>query len=192
MSIEKEVQSRCQNACELCGASNPSHLYLVPPATKPSLDKVLMLCDTCHQQIIHPETIVPNHWRCLNDTMWSEVPAVKVMAWRMLNRLSGEGWPMDLLELLYLDEDTLSWAKSTGEGVSDEDIIKHVDCNGVALQTGDNVILTQTLQVKGASFDAKRGTPVRGISLVADNPEQIEGRVNGQKIVILTKYVKKS
>lgn len=33
---------------------------------------------------------------------------------------------------------------------------------------------------------------VRGISLVADNPEQIEGRVNGTQIIILTKYVKKA
>ena len=37
-----------------------------------------------------------------------------------------------------------------------------------------------------------RGTAVRGISLVADNLEQIEGRVNGRQIVILTKFVKKS
>jgi len=46
--------------------------------------------------------------------------------------------------------------------------------------------------VKGSSMVAKRGTAVRGISLVRDNPEQIEGRVNGQQIVILTKFVKKS
>ena len=38
---------------------------------------------------------------------------------------------------------------------------------------------------------ADRGTAVRGISLVADNPEHIEGRVNNQHIVILTKFVKK-
>ena len=46
--------------------------------------------------------------------------------------------------------------------------------------------------VKGANFTAKRGTAVRDISLVADNEAQIEGRVNGQRIVILTKFVKKS
>jgi protein PhnA len=33
---------------------------------------------------------------------------------------------------------------------------------------------------------------VRGISLVADNAEHIEGRVESQRIVILTKFVKKS
>ncbi len=60
-----------------------------------------------------------------------------------------------------------------------------------------NFILSQFMSknqdpnVKGASFTAKRGTAVRRISLVSDNPGQIEGRVNGQQIVILTKYVKK-
>jgi protein PhnA len=45
--------------------------------------------------------------------------------------------------------------------------------------------------VKGSSLTAKRGTAVRNISLVPDNPEHIEGRVEGQQIVILTKFVKK-
>ena len=42
------------------------------------------------------------------------------------------------------------------------------------------------------SFTAKKGTVVRNISLVPDNAGQIEGRVNGQRIVILTQYVKKN
>jgi protein PhnA len=70
--------------------------------------------------------------------------------------------------------------------------LKHIDSNGVVLQAGDTVVLVKDLDVKGAGFTAKRGTAVRGISLVADNPEHIEGRVNGQQIVILTKFVKKS
>jgi len=39
---------------------------------------------------------------------------------------------------------------------------------------------------------AKIGTAVRNIKLVHDNTEQIEGKIDGQQIVILTKYVKKS
>jgi protein PhnA len=132
-----------------------------------------------------------NHWRCLNDAMWSEVPGVQVMSWRMLHRLRGEGWPSDLLDMLYLDEDTLKWAKSTGEG-EDNDSPKHLDSNGDILLGGDSVVLIKDLNVKGANFTAKRGTAVRRISLVKDNPEQIEGKVNGQQIVILTQYVKKS
>jgi protein PhnA len=152
----------------------------------------VLICPTCREQIETPEKTDANHWRCLNDSMWSQVPAVQVMAWRMLTRLSDQGWPLELLDMLYLDDETLAWAQAAGEGGSGEDVIKHLDCNGTQLATGDTVTLTKDLNVKGAGFTAKRGTAVRGISLVADNPEQIEGRVNGQQIVILTKFVKKS
>jgi protein PhnA len=67
-----------------------------------------------------------------------------------------------------------------------------VDSNGTILEAGDSVTLIKDLNVKGANFTAKRGTVVRGIFLVADNPEHIEGKINGQQIVILTKFVKKS
>ena len=133
-----------------------------------------------------------NHWRCLNDSMWSQIPAVQVMAWRLLTRLRNEGWPQDLLEMLYLDDDTMTWAQADGDGKVENDEAKHLDSNGAVLEAGDNVTLTKDLNVKGANFTAKRGTAVRGISLVADNPEHIEGRVEGQRIVILTKFVKKS
>ena len=59
-------------------------------------------------------------------------------------------------------------------------------------ENGDTVTLTQDLNVKGTSFTAKRGAAVRRIRLVEDNPGQIEGKVNDQTIVILTKFVKKS
>jgi len=124
--------------------------------------------------------------------MWSQLPAVQVMAWRMLARLRSEGWPQDLLDMLYLDDDVLTWAKAAGEGESAEDAVKHVDSNGAALEAGDTVTLIKELNVKGGGFTAKRGTAVRGISLVADNPGHIEGRINGQQIVILTQFVKKA
>lgn len=191
MSIEKELHSRSGSLCELCGATENLKAYEVAPA-RGTIDNNLLICATCHSQIENPEQVDANHWRCLNDSMWSTIPAVQVMAWRMLSRLRSEGWPQDLLDMLYLDEETLEWAKATGEGVSDEDVVKHIDSNGVQLQIGDTVILIKDLNVKGGGFTAKRGTTVRNISLVADNAEHIEGRVEGQQIVILTKYVKKS
>jgi protein PhnA len=109
----------------------------------------------------------------------------------MLNRLKSEGWPQDLLDMMYLDEDNLTWAKATGVGVSDEEAIVHRDSNGAILQNGDTVTLTKELDVRGATFSAKRGTAVRNIRLVHDNPEHIEGKIEGQSIVILTHYVKK-
>ena len=72
------------------------------------------------------------------------------------------------------------------------DIVRQNRLYGHVLQQGDSVVLIKDLNVKGANFTAKRGTAVRRINLVADNPEHIEGRVNDQYIVILTKYVKKA
>ena len=134
----------------------------------------------------------PNHWRCLNDSMWSEVPAVQVMSWRMLKRLHSESWARDLSDMLYLDETMLAWAEAISDDADEEAAVKHVDSNGSTLEAGDTVTLIKDLVVKGGGFTAKRGTAVRGITLVVDNAEHIEGRVNGQKIVILTQFVKKS
>ncbi|NQY04831.1 MAG: PhnA domain-containing protein, partial [Flavobacteriaceae bacterium] len=128
----------------------------------------------------------------LNNSMWSEVPAVQVIAWRMLNRMRKEGWPQDLLDMMYLEEELLNWATATGEGEDNEDKIVHKDCNGNILKDGDSVVLIKDLVVKGANFTAKRGAPVHRISLVWDNAEQIEGKVDGQHIVILTQFVKKT
>ncbi len=192
MSIEKELHKRSGSKCELCQATENLALYEVPPNAEENSDRVLLLCRTCSDQIDDPGKMDVNHWRCLNDSMWNQVPAVQVMAWRMLTRLSAEGWPQELLEMLYLDDETLAWAQAIGEGDSNGEMAKHCDSNGAMLEAGDTVILIKDLVVKGANFTAKRGTAVRGISLVQDNPEQIEGRVSGQKIVILTKFVKKS
>jgi len=192
MSTEKALHARSESKCELCGATESLGVYEVPPGSDGGADECALICETCREQIENPEKVDVHHWRCLNDSMWSQVPAVQVMAWRMLKRLSTEGWPQDLLDMLYLDEGTQAWAEATGEGKSDEDTVKHVDSNGTVLEAGDTVTLIKDLNVKGAKFTAKRGTVVRGIFLVADNPEHIEGRVDGQQIVILTKFVKKA
>lgn len=192
MSTEKALHARSESKCELCGATDDLGVYGIPPDADGSADRSVLLCATCREQIEDPDKVDANHWRCLNDSMWSQVPAVQVMAWRMLTRLSAEGWPQELLDMLYLDDDTLAWAKAAGDGASGEEVVRHLDSNGVVLEAGDTVTLIKDLNVKGANFTAKRGTAVRGISLVRDNPEQIEGRVNGQQIVILTQFVKKS
>jgi len=191
MNIEKELQSRSGNKCELCGAENDLKVYMVPPSAAQNESNSILACEVCLEQLENPQLVIANHWRCLSDSMWSQIPAVQVVAWRMLNRLRAEIWPADLLNMLYLDDETLTWAKATGEGELDDDAVIHVDSNGVVLQAGDTVTLIKDLNVKGATFTAKRGTAVRNISLVHDNPEHIEGKINGQQIVILTKYVKK-
>jgi len=193
MTIEVTLISRSGARCELCTSQDDLVVYEIPPEPDGSADQSVMICTTCVEQVEDPEKTDVHHWRCLNDSMWSQEPPVQVMAWRMLTRLSAEGWPQDLLDMLYLDDEMLAWAQATGEGKTGDDTgSAHKDSNGAILEAGDTVTLIKDLNVKGAGFTAKRGTAVRNISLVPDIPEHIEGRVNGQQIVILTKFVKKS
>lgn len=190
MSFEKEVQLRAQDQCELCGATEHLSAYEVPASPNTGADATLWTCATCQSQFDSEEKDA-NHWRCLNDSMWSQVPGVQVMAWRMLHRLKSEGWPQDLLDMMYLDEDLLKWAEAAGDAEEKGDQIIHKDVNGVTLQAGDSVVLIKDLKVKGSSMVAKQGTAVRRISLDPENAQYIEGKVDGQQIVIITQYVKK-
>jgi protein PhnA len=193
MSPEKELYERSGSACELCNGKDNLQIYEVLPVST-AINSCIVICQTCFEQINDEGKKGADHWRCLNTSMWSTVPAVQVMAWRLLNELKHEGWPQDLLDMLYLDDETLAWAKADVKVESNDanDKVIHRDSNGTVLQAGDTVVLIKDLDVRGGGFTAKRGTAVRGISLVEDNGGQIEGRVNGQQIVLLTQYVKKS
>ena len=191
MSIERELNKRADNKCELCGVDEHLQIYTIAPQKDISLKKSLTACKTCISQIEDPEITDPNHWRCLNDSMWSEHQAVQVTAWRMLSRLKKEGWPKDLLDMMYLEDEILEFAKATGEGEDPTDKLMHRDVNGVVLQSGDSVVLIKDLKVKGSSMVAKQGTAVRRISLDHENEKYIEGKVGPTQIVIITDYVKK-
>lgn len=189
MSVEKLLIDRSENKCEICTSVESLTAYKLPPKEEEDISNYILVCEKCQSQLANPDSLDANHLRCLNDSMWSQVPAVQVVVWRLLHALKAEGWSRDLIDMMYLDDETLSWAKS---GLHNPDAPKHVDSNGAILSAGDTVVLIKDLNVKGANFTAKRGTPVRRISLVHDNHEHIEGKVNGQHIVILTQYVKKS
>ena len=191
MSIERELNKRSGSKCELCGATENLKVYELLPTKKGGLDESIMACSTCIDQIENPDNVDLNHWRCLNDSMWSEHSAVQVVAWRMLSRMRSAVWPQELLDQMYLDEETLAWAQATGEGEEDETKVIHRDSNGVILEVGDSVVLIKDLKVKGSSMVAKQGTAVRNIRLDHENAEYIEGKVDGQTIVIITQYVKK-
>jgi protein PhnA len=191
MSLLQDLQNRSGNQCELCAAKNDLIIYEVPPISTGGVDGSALICANCKDQIENPEQTDANHWRCLNDAMWSEFRAVKVVSWRMLSRLKSEGWPQDLLDMLYLEDDDLRFAQATGEGLEESEKIIHRDVNGTILEAGDSVVLIKDLKVKGSSMVAKQGTAVRRISLDHENAKYIEGKVGATQIVIITDYVKK-
>ena len=191
MKLEDQLLKRGENKCELCQSDVNLKLYEVGPQDRYDEHNSVMLCSKCLAQIEKKEDLDIKHWNFLTTTMWSEVPGIQVITWRMLNRFRHESWAMESLEMMYLDDDTLAWAKATGDHDNDGSVDLHKDCNGTVLQTGDTIVLTKSLDVKGTNLNAKLGTVVKNIRLVEDNTEQIEGKIEGQVIVILTKYVRK-
>ena len=189
MNIEQILQQRSNTSCELCKSDHQLSVYEVPPFTDANAEQCILLCDTCLAQINGSQTQNANHWRCLNDAMWNPEPAVQVMAWRQLTQLNNEAWAQDLLELFYLEPEVQQWAQATQESSNDD--APCLDSNGARLVDGDSVTLIKDLDVKGANFTAKRGTMIKNISLNGD-PQQIEGKVNGTRIVLLTKFLKKA
>lgn len=191
MSVLQILQERSNNTCELCASSENLSQYTIPPSLNENVANDVLVCKTCLDQIEGNVEMDSNHWRCLNDSMWSEHVPVQIMAWRMLQRLRSEGWPKDLLDMMYLDDEALALARATGEHEDEANKIIHRDVNGVILETGDAVVLVKDLKVKGSSMVAKQGTAVRNIRLDRENAEFIEGKVGPTQIVIITKYVKK-
>lgn len=171
------------SACTLCATPDAAAVTLAPG------EDVALLCPVCAAALAGNITPGPR-WRCLGDAIWSEDAGTQIAAWRLLRALTTEAWAAELLDTVYLDPEVLKRAEAGG--VEDVPKVVHRDSNGVLLAPGDTVVLIKDLPVKGSSMVAKRGTSVRGIRLVLDNADQIEGRVNHQQIVILCQYVKKT
>ena len=192
MKLETFLQERSGNQCELSGATDDLVIYEVNPDASSNPDRNVLITKKCVNQIEKKEELDANFWESfLLSSMWSEVPAVQVLSWRMLNRFRNESWAADALDMMYLDDENMEWAKASGDHEGDGSVELHKDSNGNILVNGDTVTLIKDLDVKGSSINAKIGTAVRNIRLVHDNSEQIEGKVDGQLIVILTKFVKK-
>ena len=184
LAIKDELKKRNQELCELCNAEIASIAYTVSPKSDESIENQVAVCDVCMKAT--DDNNSGFHWRCVEGSIWSPYASVQALSFRILNQYKEEAWANDLISSVDLDENTIQWALSAFEV---KDI--HKDAFGNVLVTGDNVVLTQALNVKGTNFTASKGTVVKKIKLVHDNTEQIEGKINDQVIVILTKFVKK-
>jgi protein PhnA len=191
MALIDTLKERAGICCELCTGTDGLTAYAVPPDAQAHERDNVLVCSKCLLQIEKNEELDKSHWACLQTSAWSDVPAVQIVAWRMLNRLRHESWAADLLDMIYLDDANLEKAKKTGDHENSGDVDLHRDCHGQQLQNGDSVVLIKSLDVKGSTINAKMGTVVKNIRLVPDNTSHIEGRVESQLIVILTQYVRK-
>lgn len=188
MTLETELMARSQGKCEICGGKDSLSVQELGPKFDGTEAMAVLTCAVC--QVGITDEAAP-HWTCLSDAIWSQTAPAQVLAFRQLHSLTSNLWARDLLDIAYLEPDLRTWAEADLPEEAGDDVV-HKDSNGARLAAGDTVTLTKDLNVKGAGFTAKRGTAVRNISLVADSAGHIEGRVNGQQIVILTAFVKKS
>ncbi len=184
MALSQILESRSNGMCELCSEDIAAIEYTVSPKSDQPENQVA-ICTICETNLTNLNA--RDHWQCLSGSIWSAEPAVQALSYRILFGMNDQSWANDILEMVDLDENILSWATSVYNG-SDG----HKDAFGNSLANGDNVVLTQALKVKGTNFTASKGTVVKKIRLVHDNTDQIEGKINEQVIVILTQYVKKN
>ncbi|MBX2923434.1 MAG: PhnA domain-containing protein [Chitinophagaceae bacterium] len=184
MAIGTKLNERCNGICELCNTAPATHEYTVSPKKEDAIENQAALCDTCLANIQTSGSGA--YWSFLEGSIWNPEPVIQALSYRILQVYKDEDWANDIINAVELDENVVQWAMSAFETAD-----VHKDAFGNILANGDNVVLTQSLDVKGTSFSAPKGTVVKKIRLVADNTDQIEGKINEQTIVILTKYVKK-
>jgi protein PhnA len=161
------------SVCDLCGSDVNVTEYKVAPK-----EEVVNLCETCKSQI-ESGNLDEGHFNCLNDSMWSENSAVKVLTYRLLKQLGRA----DLLDMMYLEPEEQTWAEY------EEEVLK--DSNGNVLANGDTVTVIKDLEVKGTGKTVKRGTTVKNIRM-CDVPEHVACKVDGiGSIYLKTEFLKK-
>jgi len=184
-TITPALRERSNGTCELCTSEDASLAFAVSPKNNDAIENEVAICNTCAAAM--EDATAAMHWHCLAGSIWNAEPSVQALSYRLLYKHKDQEWAAEIINGVELDEAVSHWALSAFEVKA-----VHRDSNGTELQHGDTVVLTQGLNVKGANFMAPKGTIVRKIRLVSDNHEQIEGKINEQTIVILTKYVRKS
>ena len=182
-AIDQKLLDRSGSKCELCGSGDDLNSFTVVPK-----DEEILVCGVCNEQLEDNSKLDETHMYCLNDSMWSEIDAVKVVAYRLFSIMKNQ----DMLDMMYLEDDVKAWAEAGLPQEEDEDALVYRDSNGVILNAGDTVVIIKDLPVKGAGFVAKQGVAVRNIGLVPGDETHIEGRVNGVKIQLKTCFLKKS
>ena len=173
---EKEIFSRADNKCELCESDNNLSVYEVFKSD--NNDGYALLCEECKKEI-ESGNFDESHWNCLNNSMWSEVPAIKILSYKILKELGRN----DLLDMMYLTDDEMAIANKKEEKV--------LDSNGNELKAGDNVTVIKDLDVKGAGKTIKRGTVVKNIRM-CDVEGHVSCRVDGiGQVYLKTEFLKK-
>ena len=114
-SFGKDLARRCKSHCELCDTHGMKLvIHEVPPVPKQAdFEHCIFICEKCQEQIEKPKALDINYWHCLHTSIWSEVPAVQVMAVLMAKRISEKAdFAEELLDQVHLEEPITQWIES--------------------------------------------------------------------------------
>ncbi len=108
--LGRELARRSGSKCELCKAAGVKLNVAEVKASSevPDIMNCVFICDECYRGIDNPSKM-PEHWRCLSISIWSETEPVKLISAKVLRNLSEKhSWASDVLEEVYFDEDELN------------------------------------------------------------------------------------
>lgn len=111
-SFGKDLARRSKSHCELCDQHGVKLVVKeVPPEPKEAdFDHCIFICETCIEKIKQLKKPDINYWHCLHTSIWSEVPAVQVMAVLIADHIKDKAsFAEELLDQIYLTEDLNEW-----------------------------------------------------------------------------------
>ncbi len=114
--LGRVLTRRSGSKCELCLISGVRlNVFEVPPVyDNPESGRCVFICDICFSGISQPLKL-NDHWRCLNESIWSEIKPVQIISAILLKKISEEkSWAKDLLDEAYFDEDDEEWIEKSG------------------------------------------------------------------------------
>ena len=114
--LGRELARRAGSKCELCTAAGTKlNVFEIPPVSgEPDSAKCVFVCDICFSGLFEPVKL-NDHWRCLNESIWSEVKPVKILSMIILKKISSKNsWAGDIIDEVYLDEEDESWIDNSG------------------------------------------------------------------------------
>lgn len=106
--LGKAVTRRARSRCELCEGRDDLRLYELDPfPEEPTEERVLLACGRCRTWL-EQDAIVVDEAHFLCGAAWSEEPAVKLAAGRMLlaSEAAPEPWLHDALDAVGIDRET--------------------------------------------------------------------------------------
>lgn len=114
--LGRELTRRSGSRCELCSSSGVKlNVFEIPPVKgEPDSGRCVFICDICVTGFSEPVKSA-DHWRCLNESIWSEIRPVKIISAVILKKISAKySWGADILEEVYLDDEDMEWIDNSG------------------------------------------------------------------------------